>query len=271
MAIRQKLTATNNSIGLIYALEKFFDINYNIIIMKNYKFNHFHSSGCYIFRGCLPYLKVKKIEKNFFSTYSKILGTEVNKKNYSKTILNFEKLKKFDVLYLAFKKFSSNKELLNFSKFFKKVLVNIFKKNFNLINTGVAIGLNNSSRTAYNWHQEKPYYPKKQTIHFQFPLLRPCNKKNGTMSVLLGSNKEGYIQSTKNIKKSQKSVNSFVPKDIKKFKKKYKEFFINMKKKDFVMFHENLIHRTNKNISPNIRLACILRFQGDYGFNIKKS
>ena len=53
------------------------------------------------------------------------------------------------------------------------------------------------------------------------------------MSVLLGSNNEGHIRSTKNIKKSQKSVNSFVPKDIKNYKKKYKEFFINMKKKDF--------------------------------------
>jgi ectoine hydroxylase-related dioxygenase (phytanoyl-CoA dioxygenase family) len=238
---------------------------------KNYKFNNFHSKGYHIFRDCLPYLNVKKIEKIFFSIYSKVLGTEVNKKNYSKIILNFEKLKKFDELYLALKQFSSNTELLNFSKFFRKVLVNIFKKNFKLINTGMAIGLNNSMRTSYNWHQEKPYYPNKKTIHFQFPLLSPCNKKNGTMSVLIGSNNEGYISSTKNIKKSKKSVNSLVPQDIKNFKKKYKEFFINMKKKDFVLFHENIIHRTNKNTSPNIRLACILRFQGDYGFSIKKS
>ncbi len=30
-----KLTVTNSSIGLIYALKKFFDTNYNVIIMKN--------------------------------------------------------------------------------------------------------------------------------------------------------------------------------------------------------------------------------------------
>ena len=238
---------------------------------SNYIFDHFHSRGYYIFKNSLPVFNVKKIEKNFFSIYSKILDTNVNKKNYSKIILNFEKLKKYDKLYLALKKFSSNSELLNFSKFFKKVLANIFKKNFKLISTGMAIGLNNSSRTAYNWHQEKPYYPNKKTIHFQFPLLRTCNKKNGTMSVLLGSNNEGHIRSTKNIKKSRKSINSFVPKDIKNYKKKYKEFFINMKKKDFVVFHENVIHRTNKNISPNIRLACIFRFEGDYEFNTKAS
>ena len=238
---------------------------------SNYIFDQFHTKGYYIFKNRLPVLNVKKVEKSFFSTYSKVLGCDVNKKNYSKIIFNFEKLKKFDELYFALKKFSSRKELLNFSKFFNKILTNIFKENFKLINTGMAIGLNNSMRTSYNWHQEKPYYPNKKTIHFQFPLLRPCNKKNGTMSVLSGSNKEGYICSTKNIKRSQKSVNSFVPKDIKKYKKKYREFFINMKKKDFVVFHENVIHRTNKNISPNTRFSCIFRFEGDYGFNIKKS
>ena len=82
------------------------------MMSKNYKFNNFHSNGYYIFKDCLPYLNVKKIEKIFFSIYSKVLGTEVNKKNYSKIILNFEKLKKFDELYSALKKFSSNKERL---------------------------------------------------------------------------------------------------------------------------------------------------------------
>ena len=240
--------------------------------MRNrYIFDQFHSNGYYIFKNKLPVPNVKKIEKSFFSTYSKILGLEVNKKNYSKIIFNFEKLKKFDELYSALKKFSSSKELIIFSKFFKKILANIFKKNFKLINTGMAIGISNSSRTAYNWHQEKPYYLDKKTIHFQFPILRPCNKKNGTMSLLSGSNNEGYLSSTKSIKKNQKSVNSLVPKNLQRYKKKYREFFINMKKKDFVVFHENVIHRTNKNISPNTRLACILRFEGDYGFNIKKS
>jgi hypothetical protein len=40
-----------------------------------------------------------------------------------------------------------------------------------------------------------------------------------------------------------------------------------MKKRDFIVSHENAIHKTNKNISPNARLACIFRFEEDYGFN----
>jgi hypothetical protein len=40
-----------------------------------------------------------------------------------------------------------------------------------------------------------------------------------------------------------------------------------MKKRDFIVSHVNAIHKTNKNISPNISLACIYRFEEDYGFN----
>ena len=110
-----------------------------------------------------------------------------------------------------------------------------------------------------------------KTIHFQFPLLSQCNKKNGTMSVLSGSNAEGYIKSVNNFQKHKKAVNSFIPTKINEFKKKYKETFINMNKKDFVLFHENVIHKTNKNRSSKIRLACIFRFKGDYEYNSKKT
>ena len=234
-------------------------------------YNKFHSNGHLIIRNNIPSINLKKIEKNFFSTYSKTLKIKVNKKNYSKIILDFEKEDKFDELYSAFKKFTSSKEFLSLSKFFQKKAKNIFKKNFKLINTGMAIGLNNSNRTAYKWHQEKPYYPNTKTIHFQFPLLSQCNKKNGTMSVLSGSNAEGYIKSVNNFQKHKKAVNSFIPTKINEFKKKYKETFINMNKKDFVLFHENVIHKTNKNRSSKIRLACIFRFKGDYEYNSKKT
>ena len=241
------------------------------MINQNKDYKLFHKNGYCVIKNKIPYKNLKNIEKNFFFTYSKLLNTRVNKKNYSDIVLNFERSKKFDELYAALNKFSSSREMLSLNNFFKKILISIFKKNFKLVGTGMAIGLNNSARTAYRWHQEKPYYPKIKTIHFQFPILTECNKKNGTMSVLSGSNKEGFIKSVKNIKKHKKSVNSFVPTNIKKLKKKYKEKFIEMKRKDLVMFHENIIHKTNKNISSKIRLACIFRYEGNYEYSLKKS
>lgn len=109
---------------------------------SDYIYDQFHSRGYCIFKNSLPSFNVKKIENSFFFTYSKILGLEVNKKNYSKIILNVEKLKKFYELYLALKNFPSNKELFIFYKFFKKILVNIFKKTKYLFKGYSGIGMN---------------------------------------------------------------------------------------------------------------------------------
>ena len=88
----------------------------------------------------------------------------------------------------------------------------------------------------------------------------PLRKSNGTMSVLTGSHKIGFIKKVKNVKLSKKSINSFVPKNITALKKKYSEKFINMNLRDVVLFNENIIHKTNNNISNKIRFACIIRF-----------
>jgi ectoine hydroxylase-related dioxygenase (phytanoyl-CoA dioxygenase family) len=239
--------------------------------IQNKYYKLFQKNGYCVVKNKISNKILKKIEKTFFITYSKFLNTDVNKKNYSDIVSDFEKSSKFDELYTALKKFSSSKEMLSLNKFFKKISIGIFKKNFKLTGTGMAIGLNNSGRTAYRWHQEKPYYPKIKTIHFQFPIFTECNKKNGTMSVLSGSNKEGFIKSVKNIKQHKKSINSLVPNNMKKLQQKYKEKFIKMKRKDFVLFHENIIHKTNKNTSNAIRLACIFRYEGNYECSLKKS
>jgi len=233
--------------------------------------NKFNTDGFCIIKNQIPKKKIKEMELSFFSIYSKFLKKKVNKKNYSKIISEYESFKRYDELYIALKKFSSSKKFLSFNNFFKTFLKKTFKKNFNLINTGMAIGLSNSQRTAYKWHQEKPYYPKKKTVHLQFPLIEKCKKQNGTMSVLVGSNKEGFIKSLNKIKKNKKSITSLVPKDIKKLKAKYKEQYICMNNRDFVLFHENIIHKTNQNISSKIRLACIYRYEGSYEYSSQKS
>ena len=87
------------------------------------------------------------------------------------------------------------------------------------------------------------------------------NKKNGTMSVLVGSNKLGLVKKTYNKKLSKKSINSFIPKNINKIKKQFSEKFINMNLKDIILFSENILHKSNKNISNQIRFAGIVRLK----------
>ncbi len=228
---------------------------------KNKFVENYHNNGFYIVKKKIPLKQQNELENLFFSIYSKKLKSNINRSNYSKKILEAEKNKNYDELYLAFQSYTKHKKYLKFSDFFLKFLKNKFRKKVKLINSGMAIGLNNSNRTSYKWHQEKPYYKSKKTIHIQFPLLSNCNKKNGTMSILKGSNKEGFLKNTINIKKGKKFVNSQVPKNIKHLIKKYKEVSIDMQRLDFTIFDENVLHKTNQNYSKKIRLASIYRFQ----------
>jgi len=125
----------------------------------------------------------------------------------------------------------------------------------------MAIGIKNSKRTAYKWHQEKPYYIDLETIHFQFPALGICNKKNGTMSALKGSHSLGFQKNLNNYKLHKKAINSFVPKNINKFKKKFKEEHVNLNKHDLVIFNQCLIHKTNNNKTNKIRFAENIRLK----------
>ena len=81
------------------------------------------------------------------------------------------------------------------------------------------------------------------------------------MSVLKGSNKLGFIREVTNKKLSKKSINSYVPKDIKKIKKNLPEKFINMHLKDIVLFDENLIHKSNENRTKKVRFAGVVRLK----------
>ena len=81
------------------------------------------------------------------------------------------------------------------------------------------------------------------------------------MSVLSKSHKYGYINDVRNKIIGKKHINSYIPKKINYYKKNHKERFINMNLGDMVIFHENLIHKSNKNNTNRIRFAGIVRLK----------
>ena len=146
--------------------------------------------------------------------YNKSLDSKINHKNISRLICKYESEKKYDELYNSFKLINSSDTFKKIGKNLNDFYQNISSKKTRVINNGFAIGIKNSKRTAYEWHQEKPYYKNTQTLHFQFPILYPCSKENGTMSVLECSHKLGYISDVNNIKLHKKSINSYIPKKL---------------------------------------------------------
>jgi len=81
------------------------------------------------------------------------------------------------------------------------------------------------------------------------------------MSILSGSHKLGFIKKTITNQRHKKSVYSYIPKDIRKIEKKFVEKSIIMKLKDIVVFDENVLHRSNKNLTNKIRFAGTVRCQ----------
>ena len=84
---------------------------------------------------------------------------------------------------------------------------------------------------------------------------------SGTMSVLKSSHSLGFQKNLNNYKIQKKSINSFVPKNITKLKKQFKEVHVSLNKKDIVMFNQYLLHKTNNNKSNKIRFAGNMRLK----------
>ena len=91
--------------------------------------------------------------------------------------------------------------------------------------------------------------------------MNSCTRRNGTMSVLSGSHKLGFIKKIKSDQLHKKSVYSYIPSNINVIAKKFSEKFIYMKLGDLVMFDENVIHKSNINSTNKIRFVGIIRHQ----------
>ena len=81
------------------------------------------------------------------------------------------------------------------------------------------------------------------------------------MSVLEGSQKLGYIEDVVNEKINDKSINTFVPRKIESLKKTYTEKYLNMSLRDVGLFDQNVIHKSNRNITNKVRFAGIVRLE----------
>jgi len=233
--------------------------------MKNkllYKKN-FEKYGFVIIRNFLKNDEIKKLKNDLINSYKKYLNKVINQKSINAIISNYEKNKRWDELYFAFKKYNQSNIFKKISHRLTKLDPLLVKKKSRtkLLTAGLNISIKGSKRTAYKWHQEKPYYKNISTIHFQFPILNIFNKRNGTMSILSGSHKLGFIKKTITKQQHKKSVYSYIPKNIRKIEKKFTEKSINMNLKDIVVFSENVLHRSNKNLTNKIRFAGTIRHQ----------
>ena len=121
------------------------------------------------------------------------------------------------------------------------------------ISGGYLLGIPADTRLVYDFHQESNYMREfKEVFNFHFPLLRNSTCENGTMSVLAGSHKIGTVSFEKK-RVSQNSYTNLIPTEIEKIQSKFPEVHCILEPGDCVVFHKDLVHKSNFNASKLCR------------------
>jgi ectoine hydroxylase-related dioxygenase (phytanoyl-CoA dioxygenase family) len=138
------------------------------------------------------------------------------------------------------------------------------KKNSILID-GPALFVNrpNTERLLYKWHSEAHYYPKRRRfLNIWLPLFDTKSKDNGTMSFKVAAHKrdfpftdyQGYNKDTQN--KSNYFIQYEIPANL---LNEYKEHWCEVNPRDLIIFHKNMPHTSNQNISKKYSVAVVAR------------
>jgi Phytanoyl-CoA dioxygenase (PhyH) len=142
---------------------------------------------------------------------------------------------------------------------------------FSVVSWGFLLGLPDDTRLAYDFHQETSYMVgAKDVMNVHFPFLRPSTIENGTMSVLEGSHKEGVLETNRS-KVSDNSYTNMVPKRINELKSKYREVAFHLELGDIALFHKDLVHKSNPNLSAALRPPAVFRLTQDLRYSFTKS
>ena len=121
------------------------------------------------------------------------------------------------------------------------------------ISGGYLLGIPADTRLVYDFHQESNYMTEfKDIFNFHFPLLRNSTRENGTMSVLAGSHKIGTVSFEKK-RVSQNSYTNLIPTEIEKIQSEFPEVHCILEPGDCVVFHKDLVHKSNFNASKLCR------------------
>ena len=120
-----------------------------------------------------------------------------------------------------------------------------------------------TERLLYKWHSEAHYYPKRRRfLNVWLPLFDAKSASNGTMSFKEGSHKKNFPFSDYQgySKDSENKPNHFIQYEVpSNLLSEYKEHCCEAKPGDLVLFHRNMVHTSNQNLSNTFSVAVVAR------------
>ena len=237
---------------IIYKSKKY---NNNYEIIKDY-----NKQGFVTIRNYIPKISLTKIKNDL---------NKVSKEHFKKKFLtllpyldkvNKKKLWKFHNIFNNLQSLKSlNLELSNFNKLLFP------KKNTFYITDGIMLCLPKDKRLTYDFHQETHYMKNfKDILNIHYPIFLKSEKKNGSMSVLAKSHKEGQLKYIKK-RMNKNSYTDLIPNKIQIMREKYEEVLLELEVGDVAFFHKDLIHKSNYNYTNKPRPVGIGRFTSSIG------
>ena len=120
-----------------------------------------------------------------------------------------------------------------------------------------------TDRLLYKWHSEAHYYPKRRRFYnIWFPLFSDKKIENGTMSFKTKSHLVDFPFADYQgfNKDSEGKSNYFIQYEIpENLLTDYSEHFCEIPRTSLIIFHRNLVHRSNQNLSDEYSVAVVAR------------
>ena len=224
--------------------------NIDLIFLKN---------GYIAFRNIFDIKKINRIKNDF----EEIINKYEHKMHYNSSIdekiINLNLINQ-NALYEFQLEVSNLKSLKILSEDLNEIIPQIYKNDINPVieSVGYVLGIPNSSRLSYDWHQDATYHDESKKINVWFPIFYEAELKNGAMSFLKNSHRLGKLEFEK-IKTEQSGYTTNLIKNMNPLLNSM-EIICKLQVQDCVIFHDNLIHKSNKNLSNKCRIAGVFKY-----------
>ena len=231
-------------------------------------------NGYKVVKNIIPRYLLENLINTLAHRFSDLTKIELKNKPFNKSKISSElseHLKKlrnedpkiFGFLYDSVQSSVSLSQLLNYEKLVNKLseITSVSKEFFSASGNIMRVDIpGTQKKNLYSWHQETSYYKQNsdgKNCYFIWIPFFNVKKNNGAITIAEKSHDFGY-QKTKVFKKS--SIHSeqriIDPKIIKNCKIKQPK----ISSGDACICHFNLIHKSGKNISKDIKLTAIGRY-----------
>jgi ectoine hydroxylase-related dioxygenase (phytanoyl-CoA dioxygenase family) len=236
------------------------------IAMKVVKAQNFESNaeckkfydemGYVSIKGCIPIEIIKKIQvelTQFIRNCSDAPGL-----TFTEACLKLNQENK-TLLYELYKAGANLAAFKEVSIFLAKAVKQINNQDTPVLESNIAylLGLPKDGRLVYDFHQEASYDSAEikkfdNIMNVHYPIFQTSDLGNGTMSALASSHKLGLLEGNV-VKSASNGLSSLVPKNIEEICRTHEEVHYELELGDCLLFHKNLIHKSNYNSSDNCR------------------